>query len=263
MGHAGFSSLFCPQLGGLVFFSPSRLFYYMWTKSFRNTDDRVEARLYTYETQLMLAGDGTKRAMLMERLCLMHILWPLGPLLLFCFFIFFFYSTCLSLPFSVLVFIPSHCRFTEQLWKSHISTFKYAKKQLSLNKPDGAFPSKDITVGWVKLRRFLMPKWLEARCYTSDLCCLFLQTLTLVCRMWREETPSWSVRSRALRRRWPPARRSRLRRRWRCGASSRSWRSRSATWVTWDRAWPISSLTNHQSKQLETQDRLTAGTWTA
>lgn len=127
----------------------------------------------------------------------------------------------------------------------------------SLNKPDGAFSPENFAVGWVKLRRFLLPKWLEARCFTHDLCCMFLQTLTLVRRMWREETPSWRVRSRAPRRRWPPARRSRLRRKWRCGVSSRSWTSRFVTWVTWDRAWRSSSPTNHQSKWAgDTRDRV-------
>lgn len=40
-------------------------------------------------------------------------------------------SICLSLPFSVLVFILFVVGFREQLWKAHIYTLKYAEKQLS------------------------------------------------------------------------------------------------------------------------------------
>lgn len=64
--------------------------------------------------------------------------------------------------------------------------------------------------------------------------------------MWRDETPSWRIVSRVLKRRWPPAGRSRSRRRSRSDVSSRFWTSKSATWTTWDRTWR-SSLTNSHS----------------
>lgn len=61
----------------------------------------AEPRLYTYETHLMAAGDGTKCSMLMERLCLMHISWTFIPLSLlfavsfFCeFYLFIFALFC-------------------------------------------------------------------------------------------------------------------------------------------------------------------------
>lgn len=79
----------------------------------------------------------------------MHISWPLGPLSLF-FFLkchFFVNSICLSLPFSVLVFILFVVGFREQLWKAHIYMLKYAEEQLSANKPDGAFSSEDLAAG--------------------------------------------------------------------------------------------------------------------
>lgn len=236
----------------------------MWTKSFRNTDDRPEPRLYTHDTQFMPAGDGTKCSMLMEGLCLMHISWPLGPLSLFFFLLLWcHFSRILFVYLCPFLSLCSFCLlllgFREQLWKAHIYTLKYAEKQSSPNKPDVAFSSEDFAVGWIKPRRFLLPEWLEARCFTPVLH-LFFQTLTSVRRMWRDETPSWRVRSRAPRRHLPPARRSRRRRRWRCGASSRSWTSRFATWVSWGRAWPSSSPTSHRSKWAVGQGGSTAGT---
>lgn len=72
-------------------------------------------------------------------------------------------------------------------------------------------------------------------------------TVDNVCRTWRDETPSWRIRFRMLKRRWPPVGRSRSSRRSRCDALSRFWTSRSATLTTWDRAWQSSSTNSHSS----------------
>lgn len=75
----------------------------------------------------MPARDDTKCSMLMERLCLMHISWPLGRFYLWCHFLWIlFVYLC---PFLSLCSILLVVGFREQLWKAHISPVKYAEKQ--------------------------------------------------------------------------------------------------------------------------------------
>lgn len=131
----------------------------MWTKSFRNTDDRPEPRLYTHDTQLMPAGDGTKCSMLMEGLCLMHISWPLGPLSLF-----FLWLWChiLRILFVYLCPFLSLCSFClllglESNYGKHTFTrLNMQKNSWVQNKPDGAFSSEDFAV-WMNKAQTLPP----------------------------------------------------------------------------------------------------------
>lgn len=245
-----------PQLGRFLF--PLRLCCCMYTiicelKASEAQFYWLQPWFYTYQTQLMPAGNKakcTKLSALMEKRGLIHIAWPLlGPpsllfVVSFLWIMFVYLRPSLSL---CSLFVG----FTQQLCRAQISMFKYAVKQFMLNKPDGMFSSE--TVFLAKVARSEMFR-------APDLCCTLKktpkQTPMLVCRMWRGETRSWRGRSRVPRRHWHPARRGRLRQKWRCGASSRSWTWRSATWVTWDGAWPSSSLTNQQSKPAaDTQDR--------
>lgn len=144
----------------------------MWTKSFRNTDDRPEPRLSTHETQLMPAGDGTKCSMLMEGLCLMHISWPLGPLT-----VFFLLLWChfLRILFAYLCPFLSLCSFCLLLGlESNYGKHTFTRLNMQKNswvQTDlmGRFHQRIWQSGWIKPRRFLLPEWLQARCFTPVL----------------------------------------------------------------------------------------------
>lgn len=83
--------------------------------------------------------------------------------------------------------------------------------------------------------------------YTVDTSCS--NNWSCDCRMWRDETPSWRIRSRLLKWHWPLAGRSGSKRRSRSGILSRSSMSKFATWTTSDKAWQ-NSLTNSRSCRL-------------
>lgn len=81
-------------------------------------------------------------------------------------------------------------------------------------------------------------------------------------RIWRDETQSWRIRFSVLKRRWPRARRSESRWRWRFDRLSRFWTSKSATWMTWDRAWQNSSTNSHSSSRVASpQSVLISSIW--